>query len=237
MTTQPNNYSDNKHETLTEATWTSVFAAPCWISPLYCSVGTVDDDDAVTTGYPYHHRALHSTSSSATEDSNMRTSPDAREDDEVLGWTLDATARGVAVIGTAVFVSSDLLRLAKEATGCYQLDEDSQEECQERVYGMRPSSILADIIMVVGLLSAILMPLIGSIIDHTKYRRAVGTYSAAVMSILILAQMLIMENLWFGAAVLQIFVAFSYTVHLCATYAVSCSTSAAVLLTSQLYFD
>jgi MFS-type transporter involved in bile tolerance (Atg22 family) len=153
----------------------------------------------------------------------MRTSPDGREDDEVLGWTLDATARGVAVIGTAVFVSSDLLRLAKEAAGCYQYEEMAQqeEECQGRVYGMRPSSILADIVMVVGLLSAILMPLIGSIIDHTKYRRAVGSYSAAFMSIMILVQMLIMDDLWFGAAVLQIFVAFSYTVHLCATYAVS----------------
>jgi MFS-type transporter involved in bile tolerance (Atg22 family) len=65
------------------------------------------------------------------------------------------------------------------------------------------------------------MPLIGSIIDHTEYRRAVGSFSAAFMSIMILAQMLIMEDLWFLAAVLQIFVAFSYTVHLCATYAVS----------------
>lgn len=86
---------------------------------------------------------------------------------------------------------------------------------------MRPSSILADIVMVVGLLSAVLMPLIGSIIDHTEYRRAVGSFSAAFMCVMILAQMLIMEDLWFLAAVLQIFVAFSYTVHLCATYAVS----------------
>jgi hypothetical protein len=216
MTKQANIHSDNNHETWTEATWTSVFAAPCWVSPLYYSV-TVEDDGTVTNGHFHHHRALHSSSSSASEESALRTSPDDREDDEVLGWTLDATARGVAVIGTAVFVSSDLLRLAKEAAGCY----DYEEECQERVYGMRPSSILANIVMVVGLLSAILMPLIGSIIDHTKYRRAVGSFSAAFMSIMILVQMLIMEDFWFGAAVLQIFVAFSYTVHLCATYAVS----------------
>jgi hypothetical protein len=41
-----------------------------------------------------------------------------KENDEVLGWTLDASAREVTVMGTAVFVSSDLLRLAKEAAGC-----------------------------------------------------------------------------------------------------------------------
>ena len=124
-------------------------------------------------------------------------------------------------MGTAVFVSSDLLRLAKEASGCFQYEEIANEECHERVFGMRPSSILTNIVMVVGLLSAVLMPLIGSIIDHTKYRRAVGSFSAAFMSVMILVQMLIMEDLWFVAALLQIFVAFSYTVHLCATYAVS----------------
>lgn len=228
--------ADRNHDTWTEATWTSVFAAPCWISPLYYST-TVDNDDDILTGRNNkgHHQPLHSSSSSTTSsvdaDTTKRTSTEKEENDEVLGWTLDATARGVAVMGTAVFVSSDLLRLAKEATGCYQYEENNISypyeasntnfECQERVYGMRPSSILADIVMVVGLLSAVLMPLIGSIIDHTEYRRAVGSFSAAFMCIMILAQMLVMEDLWFLAAVLQIFVAFSYTVHLCATYAVS----------------
>jgi hypothetical protein len=50
-------------------------------------------------------------------EANCRTQKDTpeirKENDEVLGWTLDAAARGVAVMGTAVFVSSDLLRLAK----------------------------------------------------------------------------------------------------------------------------
>lgn len=164
----------------------------------------------------------------AATTTTAKSAAEQKEDDEVLGWTLDAAARGVAVIGTAVFVSSDLLRLAKEAAGCYVYDEMVYEEvasswedtdCNDRVMGMRPSSILADIVMVVGLLSAVLMPLIGSIIDHTEYRREVGSLSAALMSIFILLQMLVMEDHWFLAAVLQIFVAFSYTVHLCAVYA------------------
>eukprot|EP00536_Pseudo-nitzschia_multiseries_P016375 jgi/Psemu1/299247/fgenesh1_pm.1096_\ len=138
-----------------------------------------------------------------------------RENDEVLGWTLDASARGVTVMGTAVFVSSDLLRLAKEAAGC----DDAEEECNERIYGMLPSSILTNIVMLVGLLSAFLMPLIGSIIDHTKHRRAVGSLSAGLMTFTVLLQMLIMEDYWLIAAVLQVIVAFSYTIHLCAVYA------------------
>jgi UMF1 family MFS transporter len=142
-----------------------------------------------------------------------------KENDEVLGWTLDAAARGVAVMGTAVFVSSDLLRLAKEAAGCIVYEDVDEEECTDRIYGMRPSSILTNIITLVGLLTAVIMPLIGSIIDHTKYRRAVGSLSALFMNFAIVLQMLIMEDYWLIAAMLQIIVAFSYTVHLCAVYA------------------
>lgn len=106
--------ADRNHETWTEATWTSVFAAPCWISPLYYST-TVDDDDNILTGrnnkeHHHHHQPLHSSSSSTASsvdaDTTKRTSTEKEEYDEVFGWTLDATARGVAVMGTAVFVSS-----------------------------------------------------------------------------------------------------------------------------------
>lgn len=204
----------NDHETLTEATWTSIFASPCWVSPLYYSTTLDEESD-------WRHRQTPSFShkDGAGVENKDKTPAEQQEDDEVLGWTLDASARGVAVMGTAVFVSSDLLRLAKEAT-CEEFDEDMWEtECSERVFGIRPSSILTDIVMVVGLLSAFMMPLVGSIIDHTPYRRAVGSFSAVAMCVFILIQMLVMEDHWFVAAVLQIFVAFTYTVHLCAVYA------------------
>jgi UMF1 family MFS transporter len=189
--------------TSTTSTWTSAFDASCWVSPLYMSTspgGYIIDE----------------------EEENIRTPQQIKEDDEVLGWTLDAAARGVVVIGTAVFVSSELLKLAKEAAGC-QVDFQEEEEwiyqkCSKRVYGMKPTSILTNIVMIVGLCSAITMPLIGSLIDHTNYRRAVGSLSAAVMAVFILLQMLVLPNVWF-AAILQVLIAFSYKVHLCAVYA------------------
>ena len=55
-----------------------------------------------------------------------------------------------------------MLKLAKEAAGCVE------GECLGRFYGMRPSSLLANIVMIVGLVSAVSMPLVGSMIDHTK---------------------------------------------------------------------
>jgi MFS-type transporter involved in bile tolerance (Atg22 family) len=151
----------------------------------------------------------------------------SRQEDEVMGWTLDAATRGVILIATAVFVSSELLRLAKEATGCMGTDEERfdddvvyEESCDEaRVYGMRPTSILTNIVTVTSLLSAIIMPLVGSIVDHTDHRRAVGSISAAAIAIFILVQMLVIEEHWFSAAILQVVISLVYTVHLTVVYA------------------
>jgi UMF1 family MFS transporter len=188
----------------TDVSWTSAFQAACWISPLYYST-TIDVGNS--------------------KDAITKSPQQRKEESEVFGWTLDAAARGVAVMGTAVFVSTELLRLAEEAAGCEVSDYDDdivdqvEAECTNRVYGMRPSSILTNIVMVVGLFSACVMPLVGSIIDHTPHRRAVGSVSAAALSVFILLQMLVMEKFWFLAAILQVLVAFAYTVHLCAVYA------------------
>jgi MFS-type transporter involved in bile tolerance (Atg22 family) len=154
------------------------------------------------------------------EDSDIATEK-SRQKDEILGWTLDSAARGVVVMATAVFVSSELLRLAKEATGCIGAEDEMFDEycADSRVYGMRPSSLLTNIVMVTGLLSAFIMPLCGSIIDHTDLRRAAGSLSAAVLAILVLIQMLVMHRFWFLAAILQVFIAASYTVHLTVVYA------------------
>lgn len=146
--------------------------------------------------------------------------------DEVFGWSLDASARGVILMATAVFVSSELLRLAKEACveGSSEGGEDEdlgQEEGDSdcRVYGMRPTSVLTNIVTITGLLSAFIMPLVGSIVDHTDYRRSVGSISAAAITIFIGIQMFIMEEFWFSAAILQILVSVAYTVHLTVVYA------------------
>lgn len=206
-TTDPNTES----EQITDASWTSAFQAACWISPLYYSTTIEHKDDQTKTII-----------SSPDEQITQLSYEQVRESNEVLGWTLDAAARGVAVMGTAVFVSSELLRLANEAAGCIVPDDDvafAEFTCDGRVYGMHPSSLLTNIVMVVGLFSASIMPLVGSIIDHTEHRRAVGSVSAIAFSILILVQMLVMNDFWFVAAILQVFIAFFYTVHLCAVYA------------------
>ena len=230
---------------VTGATWTSAFDVACWVNPLYyveegeSSRGSQEEEGQrqCTTA-----AAAPATGEDTAAPPILKTPQQQKEDDEVLGWALDSFARGVVVIAIACFVSTELLRLAKEAAACpeveysdeYYDDNDDDDnindmneeiwemvECDARVYGIKPSSLLTNLVMCTSLISAFMMPLIGSIIDHTYYRRAVASGSAITISILTLVQMLVMqrEDLWYIAALLQVGIAFSYQVHLCAVYA------------------
>jgi MFS-type transporter involved in bile tolerance (Atg22 family) len=175
--------------------------------------------------YVYVEREEEHSDSVVFGDSETYEERDARrEKDEVLGWTLDASARGVTVMGVAVFVSTALLKLAKEAAGCETASPDNDDayvvpDCEEKIFGMRPTSLLTNILMASSLVSASLMPLVGSIIDHTSYRRTAGRASAACLIILICLQLFSLEHAWVVAATIQVVIAFIYSVHLCATYA------------------
>lgn len=173
---------------------------PCCSAPVYLSA-TVNSMEILE---------VESVEENDTGD-KFATSNTKREVKEAMGWRLDAVARGVAIIGSAVFVSTALLKSAKQAAGCETEppeDDDSNivPECYGRIYGMRPSSLLTNIVMTVGLISAVIMPLVGSIIDHSRYRRAVGRISAGAFVILVVLQIVLLERAWFVAAVLQVFV-------------------------------
>jgi len=79
-------------------------------------------------------------------------------------------------------LSVAILVLAEESVGCEDLDDD--EECNEKIWGVKPSSIITLFNGVSGLISAFLMPLSGAIVDYSPYRRAVGYWTA--MSIVLI---------------------------------------------------
>lgn len=135
---------------------------------------------------------------------------------EALGWAIDVVPRGVTIVGNVVFSSTALLTLAKQAAGCeteLQPGQIKLPECTKTVYGIRPSSLLTTIMLAVGLCSALLMPIVGAIIDHTSYRRAGGRISAVVMTIITFFQIFISEDTWFFISILQVISAFFYIVH------------------------
>lgn len=64
------------------------------------------------------------------------------------------------------------------------------------------------------------MPIIGAIVDHTKYRRAVGKASSIFITILMVAIFFVLnENYWFSAIIVYSIMAFIFIVHALVAYA------------------
>jgi MFS-type transporter involved in bile tolerance (Atg22 family) len=124
---------------------------------------------------------------------------------EATAIAVDNFARAVILMGS-VFISTALLELAKEQaindSGCDENDAYCSETA--RVHGFLPSSLLTNISTIAGIFSAITLPLIGAIIDHTNHRRMVGLYSALGMSLIKVIEIGISSNTWFFIAILQL---------------------------------
>jgi MFS-type transporter involved in bile tolerance (Atg22 family) len=133
---------------------------------------------------------------------------------EALAFALDSIGRSVALIGAGAFLSTGLLRLAKEAAGC-----DVDEVCEKRVHGIRPSSLLTTYTIVVGLVSAAVLPLIGAIVDFSSYRRLVGRTTSVFFCLLNFPTIFLNSETWFAVAILQIMVAFLGWAQAVVTYA------------------
>ena len=137
---------------------------------------------------------------------------------EAFGWALDGIGRSVSFIAAAVFVGTALLNLAKKAAEIPE-GETSLPECNGKVYGIRPSSLLTTYSTVVGLVSSALLPLVGSFIDHSKYRREAGQITALALCILLVPLIFVAEETWFALAIILLIVAFLGWIHTSVAFA------------------
>jgi MFS-type transporter involved in bile tolerance (Atg22 family) len=99
------------------------------------------------------------------------------------------------------------LKLAKDAAGCRvepPEGETEPPECDARIYGIRPSSLLSTMTTIVGLISACLMPLCGAIVDTTPYRRLFGRILVTFFCIFLFAGIFVSKNTWFPISILQV---------------------------------
>lgn len=173
------------------------------------------------------------------------------------GIMLDFSAKGTVVISGAVFLSAILLRSAKVAAGCevdpgnyingtfVESDDDNAEvpDCDRRVYGIKPTSLLFVMGAVVSVFSAISMPVVGSFLDQSPYRRQVGAASAWIMVLSNALQLMIYDTtLWFPVAILQLVSGVSYLVHNDVSYAYLPETTTdlseleSIMLASNMWF-
>jgi MFS-type transporter involved in bile tolerance (Atg22 family) len=133
------------------------------------------------------------------------------------------------VVISGIFLGTALLYLADIAAGCLPPDEDivadetdqltGTDECDGRVYGMKPSSLLAVMGTITGLLAALTMPIIGAIIDYTDLRWKFGWYSGLALVVINAVQIALAQSTWLMMAILQVTAGYIYLIHCVVQYA------------------
>jgi len=137
--------------------------------------------------------------------------------DMAKGYNILGTARG-AIIMSNIFLSTSFIYLASEQAGCVDDQGTVVDKCSTNVYGFSPTSLITNIAVISGLLSAIFMPIIGAMVDYTRHRKSVGVSAAAAMTLIQAIQIGTVEQTWFAMALLQAFSGFLYQVEVLATF-------------------
>jgi MFS-type transporter involved in bile tolerance (Atg22 family) len=141
--------------------------------------------------------------SSQEESSSLRggccNRPPFEGNKEALGWALDSIATTIAFVGAGAFLAMALIKIAKDEAGC-QIEklpgESKLPDCNEKVYGLKPSSLLSTFATVVGLLAAISMPLMGAIVDYTSHRRGLGRLMASIFCLSLFPTIFVNRQNW-----------------------------------------
>ena len=142
--------------------------------------------------------------------------------EEALGWAFDSIARTIAFVSTGLFFGVSLLNIAKLEAGCVieiPEGETSLPECNGRIYGVRPSSLITLYTTIVGITSATTLPIMGAILDHTTWRKTVGGGTAAAHCFIIFIQIFLSDSNWIFMAVIQVFAAFFGWLHTLTVFA------------------
>ena len=105
-----------------------------------------------------------------------------------------------------VFLSTSLLYLASEEAGCIDDEDNLITDCPNKVYGFAPGSLITNVAVISGLLTAFLMPSVGAIIDYTPHRRLVGIITSVLVTLIQAIQIGTVSSTWFAMAILQVIV-------------------------------
>jgi hypothetical protein len=118
---------------------------------------------------------------------------------QALGWALDSIATTIAFVGAGAFLATALLKIAKDEAGC-QIEklpgESKLPDCNEKIYGLKPSSLLSTFATVLGLVAAMCMPLVGAVVDYTSHRRSLGRLMASIFCLSLFPTIFVTRQNW-----------------------------------------
>jgi len=126
--------------------------------------------------------------------------------------------RGAAFCALSVYFSVALVQLATQAAGCETEPPEGETEippCDKRILGLKPSSMLSIYILVLGISISTCLPIIGALLDSSKYRRGFGRAVSMALTTITFGQSFVSKENWIIMLVLQIFSSLLLEVEYC----------------------
>jgi MFS-type transporter involved in bile tolerance (Atg22 family) len=115
-----------------------------------------------------------------------------------------------------------LMYFAKLEAGCeVELPDGANElpECNETIYGLKPSSMITSMASVLSLCMALLTPLMGALVDYSNHRRRIGRCVAFFIACTALPQLFISEHTWFPLTICFLIMTTGAMAHMLALHA------------------
>eukprot|EP00979_Chaetoceros_neogracilis_P015718 scaffold6447_cov278-Chaetoceros_neogracile.AAC.1 len=128
------------------------------------------------------------------------------------GFLYQRCATG-SLIMSNIFLATSIITLAEMELGCV----GANVECG-KIYGFKPSSLIALSATVSGILSAFILPFAGAIIDYTPNRHILGVISSIIVVAIQAIQIYTVEGTWFPMIILQSINGFMFQVVTLASY-------------------
>lgn len=126
---------------------------------------------------------------------------------DAKGLALTKIPEAALWVASSVYFSTALIKVAYEDAGCITELQDGQTklpDCDKRVYGIKPSSMLSLFVMILGICNAVIMPIFGAILDSSNRRRMVGALTAIGVTVITFAQSFVSRKNWFPVFILQL---------------------------------
>lgn len=167
---------------------------------------SVENETAVN--YIYKHlRCLHWTFNCSSIFKSLSSFFSFEGNNDAKGLAFTKIPEAALWVASSVYFSTALIKVAYEDAGCVTELQDGQTklpDCDKRVYGIKPSSMLSLFVMILGLCNAVIMPIFGSLLDASNRRRLVGAITAGGVTVITFAQSFVSKKNWFPIFILQL---------------------------------